>query len=442
MFRPQRPQPSSQPQRSKLPVVYGPPKQEDISALLTGALRVRGSIWELPVRIKNQNKSFLITCQFDFGVNETVWTMYGGENGSVQLWSQPSSDLDMVLEMALMSAGPTNPNGSSTSLPPELAPKTTTEEPLPPGQPNYGTTYPAADPGYTQVPPGYPPGYPPPGYGQPYPPQQPYPAYGQPQPYPPNYGQPYPPGPYPPPGYGQPQPAPQPGPGQQNQPQNWPAGQAASEGSTDINHFLDFISKGSPNLLLGHLFVEAGIIPGPCLEAALRLQEMIRKGKLNNEAAIIALKKAAEQGGQLTDEIISWAASPDAPLQIQPADKTLKASEPLTAPAEETMSGTQSQAQATATAKAVELLKQAGLITDDDIDAAQKVRRKHGGDLGAILVCAGKLGEKTLEAARNCQIYIEQNRLRLDRAVMALHYCERSRVSLPDAMEELSISLD
>lgn len=196
-------------------------------------------------------------------------------------------------------------------------------------------------------------------------------------------------------------------------------------------------------MLLGHLFVEAGIVPERCLDAALKLQEMVRDGKLNNAQAILALKKASEFGGQLDEAVIEWAKDPEKHKKPQakpatPSAKPAASGATGAGPAQTSKPGMD----AATMARVIDLLKQSGLVSEQDIETASKVKSKHGGDLGQILVSAGKIAGKTLEAAAECQEYMRFGRLRIDKAIMALHYCERMRASLRDALDELSITLD
>lgn len=192
--------------------------------------------------------------------------------------------------------------------------------------------------------------------------------------------------------------------------------------------FINLIDKSQPNLLLGHLFVESGMVPEKCLDAALKLQEYVRQGKITNESAIIALKRLAVTGSELSEELIEWAKNPD---KSPPPAGRPSFNEPRPRPRDNP-----------AMQKVIELLQQAGLVSEADLETARKVKSKHGGDLGQILVSAGKIGGKTLEAATECQIYIQHSRLRVDKAIMALHYCERMRVGFKEACEELTINLE
>ncbi|MBX9572831.1 MAG: hypothetical protein K2X77_28295 [Candidatus Obscuribacterales bacterium] len=451
MFKPQKPQQSNQPLRHKMPIVERAPKQEDVVTLFTNAQRMRGTIIELPIKPNSSSQTFSITCQFDHSANETVWSMTAADGNL--LWSIPQSDLDLVFDMVVMACQPQG-MGSSTQMPPELAPRESA-----PAQTETPT------PSYQQAPPPPPPPQPqhqnPAGYPQqqapyqaPYqqPPQQYPPAqggyqgqpYGQPAPYPAQAPYAQPPQGYPATGYGAPPPAPAaqpaqapiwnppPGPAPSSAPPNYP--------TPELTNFIDLLNKGQPNLLLGHLFVEAGIVPERCLDAGLKLQEMVRDGKLTDSQAILALKKASELGGQLDDAVIEWAKNPEKAKKPMPSG-----AKPQGNPGQATagaQSGSKPGVDAATMGRIIDLLKQSGLVSEADIETATKVKSKHGGDLGQILVSAGKIGGKTLEAAAECQEYIRFGRLRIDKAIMALHYCERMRAGLKDAMDELSITLD
>lgn len=363
MFKPPKP-PSNQPARQRLPLVDRAPKQDDVAGLFTGALRIRGTLFELPIKPSQTSKTYLVTCEFDASANNTIWAMYEGEDGSTALWNTPQNDLDLIFDMICMSCQPS----SVTLMPPEVSARGQLGDSIapayaPPVTSSYSdfanTTRTTAEP------------------------------------------------------------SPKP------------------SGQGDITNFIDFLDKGKPNLLLGHLFVEAGMVPDRCLDSALKLQEMVREGRLTDAEAILALKKTAASGCMLNDSIIQWAKNPDAIFSSPSAAESTYSSQ-FTA---SDQSASMNKRDDAIMAKTIDLLKQSGLITQNDADTAQKVKSKHGGDLGQILVSAGKVSGKTLEATIQCQEYIQHQRLRIDQAIMALHYCERMRTTLEEALSELSMEL-
>jgi hypothetical protein len=448
---------------------------------------------------------FVITCVFDHGCNETVWSMYEGSEAGAQLFSLPQSDLDMVFDMVCMSCGQTG-----TSMPEEVAPA---YQPLPlvvnpPPAPQTHYQKPAAAPysqqqaayGAQQQPPYAQPQQPPyaqqqqppygaqqqqPPYGAqqqqpPYGAQQQQPAYGAQQQQPP-YGAQQQQPPYgaqqqqPPYGAQQQQPAygaPQSPFGQaaaghyqaQQTPYAQPQAQApytpsphagafseaqkeaeTGPGSDSIgptySSYSDLLNKGTPNVLLGHLLVEGGAISTRCLDAALKLQEHVRKGALTSEQSVLAMKRATELGGNLDDDIIEWARNTER-VQKKAAQRP-----PAAAPASGAAAapGTAQRSQPARDNVAIEriadLLKQAGIVSEQDLEQVRKVTSRHGGDIIQTLVSAGKLSAKTVEAADEVQKLVAVGGLRIDKAIMALHYCERMRVGLKEALSELNIEL-
>lgn len=476
MFKQSRPEATNAHRRRvTLPPLSKAPNKADLQVLLGEATNARGVLIEVPIR-REQPPVFVLTCQWDPHSNEPNWALYEGEDGSKSLWSYPNSDLEMVFEMISMSIPSTKTTGP---LPTELAPPPApapSAQPAPqpaPAQPGFGgapvAPYPAqhpyAQPGYGAPQQPYPPAQP--GYGapqQPYPPAQP--GYGAPpQPYPPaqpGYAAPqpaYPQQPYPPaqPGYGAPQqpypgqgapppgwdnqfqqypqqqqwapnpPGPAPGPAAMPTPQRAPSPDADQLKPTDLAGFVDLLNKGTGNLLIGHLFVEAGVVPEPCLEAALKIQELVRKGELSNAGAIEALRISAETGGVLTDDIV---AKSRAMYPVGSANANIRPT-----PARET--GPQDPREAAR--QVIMLIQNSGIVTENDISTAEGVRRKHGGDVGNILVAAGKIEKATLDAARRCQPLVRENKLNQDEASRILQHCQKTKATVEDACRDLAI---
>ncbi len=332
---------------------------------------------------------------------------------------------------------------------------------------NYNPAYPPQDPAaYQGYPPGYPanypPGYPgyPPGYAPPYPPSDPaayaqgYPPPGYPH-YPPGYV--LPPGYPPPPGY----PAP---PGYPHQ--QYPQGQQGSVMVPRVSADSDLITK-RPNVLLGDFLVETGLIPQPTLDAALQLQEMVRNGSLSTTQAAEAVRRAHNRGGEV--EQFSPSAPPadstgakvNAPplgeilveaglirvnilkavLNLQEVVRTgaLSKEEAVEAFIQEHFgkAGKQGTGESSHDQNILELVIKAKLIQQGDLDAAIAVKKKHGGDVSKILEAAGKVDKITYEAAGKCQTLLEEKRIKIEQAIIALHYCQRSRVSFDEAIVEL-----
>ncbi len=343
----------------------------------------------------------------------------------------------------------------------ETEKKPTTETPIPqPAQVNPTPPYGTPIPGY-QYPPGYPypqPGYPPQGYPANYYPQG-YPGY-PPQGYP-NY----PPG-YPPQGAGNV--AVQPG---QQGPQGTPqsvqptdqATAAAASRPTDQD-----LMRPRPNLRLGQFLVEAGLVPESTVDAALQLQELVKSGSLSTAQAAEAVRRAHIRGGAVDPKLIAAPLTKaDLKAVAPPLGQILVEAAIIRGPVirqalklqEDIRSGSMSKEDAldalclevfgvgrksadkggetSESTNALELLRKAQLVSDFDHETASKVRDKHGGQLLNILVKAGKLDQHTADGATKCNEYIAAGKLEEGKAIIALHYCQRSRIELASALKEL-----
>lgn len=190
-----------------------------------------------------------------------------------------------------------------------------------------------------------------------------------------------------------------------------PPESGAAAGYFDQITPVDFqMLKQQPNILLGHLLVESGLLPEPTLDAALKLQEMVRSDSLTPAQAIEALRKAHERGLNVIESAAVSAMAAAGGHE-----------------------GSQSR-------MVVDLVKQAGLISDDEIAAVMKITRGKG-DLDQVLVAARKVNAVTMEAARACWPLVRDGRLKPEQAIIALHYCDRSMVSFEDAVRDMGWDL-
>ena len=83
------------------------------------------------------------------------------------------------------------------------------------------------------------------------------------------------------------------------------------------------------------------------------------------------------------------------------------------------------------------MLKQAGIITQADLDAAKKQAAEKGTKLEKVLVSMGKIDTKTVLASYQCMTLLSTKKLKLEQAVIALNFCERMRVDFSEAVQEL-----
>jgi|AGTN01.1.fsa_nt_gi hypothetical protein len=464
-----------------------------VKFMLDEATNRRGCLIELPWTAGSAN--FTLTCQWEPAFEEPVWTLYEQDGSSSKVvWTQSfaPSDLEFMYDILAMSAPKTT---AYTAIPELLKPEVAQEDsgdrrlggesaisggypmmaPLPqPGMPpvpvpqqqqSYsnlqaqqgGPGGMGMDP-HQQPYPGMP--YPPhPGYPQQAPPQG-YNPYGMPQQMqqmPPQmqpYPQQYPPG-YPP-QQQMPQQMQQMQPMQQMpqtmppgyppaQAQMHPGGQAADSPRIPLDyHLLD----KRPNMLLGSMLQEAGLISEPTLEAALKLQELIRDEKIPPERAPAILKRLHSMGGNIDQYL-----TPDDTISDGRRTSSEKVKRPSAPPAGGggggggrpggPPAGAPSGAPAAGPdgkrnlKPAFDLLQKAGILSEDDIQDALAVRKKHGGDLVGILEAAGKVNRKTVDAAFICLPLIREGLLKMEQCIIALNYCSRMRVGFDEALDEM-----
>jgi len=193
---------------------------------------------------------------------------------------------------------------------------------------------------------------------------------------------------------------------------------------------------------LGQVLVMAGIISAAQLKAGLRMQDAMRTGALTMEQAVTTLHN------ELGNESKPKAPEPETGAQTFEKDRSQTGSGQARTQTNAGASNTGSKLQPPAEVeepdseeakKALTLLTQAGLLTEVDLEAANRVRTTRGGELTKILAAAGKVDKLTIEAATTCQRFIEGGHLRVDQAIMALHYCQRMRVPFEEAASELGL---
>ncbi|MDP3510033.1 MAG: hypothetical protein Q8T09_18830 [Candidatus Melainabacteria bacterium] len=189
------------------------------------------------------------------------------------------------------------------------------------------------------------------------------------------------------------------------------------------------------NILLGTMLKEAGLISDPTLEAALKLQELVRDEKMSVDKAPEVLKRLHAMGSSIDqyltkgdfDKSAGAAAYAAAPKPAAPASK----------PIPQSGQGQGQPGQGRDLKGAFDILQKAQLLTESDLTTAMNVRKKHGGDIVQILEAAGKVNSKTVDAAVTSLPLIREGLMKIEQVIMALNYCERMRVSFDDALEEM-----
>lgn len=207
------------------------------------------------------------------------------------------------------------------------------------------------------------------------------------------------------------------------------------------------------NILLGTLLKEAGLINEPTLEAALKLQELVREEKMTPEQAPDALKRLHTLGANIEQYLAPSDTTPSytppggtsvtpkgTPTQGgakpgQPGAPGAKPAQPGAAPGAKP--GQPGAKPVRDLKGAFDLLIKAGILTESDITTAQNVRNKHGGDIVQILQAASKVDTKTVDAAVICLPLIREGLMKQEQCIIALNYCSRMRVAFDDALEEM-----
>ncbi|MBI5173637.1 MAG: serine/threonine-protein kinase [Candidatus Obscuribacter sp.] len=221
-----------------------------------------------------------------------------------------------------------------------------------------------------------------------------------------------------------------------------------------------------------HILVETDTLPRSTLEAAVQIQKMLREGTITLAEAASAINRAHVTGGEIDIEKL---ASPrehtsslvvDTPLeavlveaglisnavwrtllQLQAAIRSGEMTKDEAvqefrkrhpkAPPKEAKPPEKEKAPIVVPTNPVDMLKQAGIITQADLDAAKKQAAEKGTKLEKVLVSMGKIDTKTVLASYQCMTLLSTKKLKLEQAVIALNFCERMRVDFSEAVQEL-----
>lgn len=159
---------------------------------------------------------------------------------------------------------------------------------------------------------------------------------------------------------------------------------------------------------LGQVLVQSGFLSQLVLDAALRFQEMVANSTLSPLQAAEALGTVHTKGVS-----IAQAVAEIGQLKPQPHE----------------------------TLRLGELLTVAGFVTPNDIQNALDLSSKNSALIGKMLLVTGMIDEPTLHASLRCQFLVREGYLKMEQAIIALNYCQRSQVSFDDALEELGWTL-
>jgi hypothetical protein len=209
---------------------------------------------------------------------------------------------------------------------------------------------------------------------------------------------------------------------------------------------------------IGEILVSSGALPNNVLKAAVELQAKARQGSITRNRMTEILQKVASSGASLESLLNPKPTAPQATLEsavskrIRPSDerieKEAEVSEEERKKLKDVMSllkqvdfkGDDGAANAQ---KLIDFLKQAQLVSEEAVQSAAKSVSNPADVIKAMLV-KELIQPITFEAAMDCQKLIAKERLAVGQAIIAVGYCERSRINLKDAIAEMGwdIQLD
>jgi len=85
----------------------------------------------------------------------------------------------------------------------------------------------------------------------------------------------------------------------------------------------------------------------------------------------------------------------------------------------------------------LDLIVQAGLVKDSQIEEATKMKKNVGGELISLLVAQGAIKRVVKDAALKCRGLIDKGTLKSDHAHTLLKLCQSKDMKYEDAVEEL-----
>lgn len=199
----------------------------------------------------------------------------------------------------------------------------------------------------------------------------------------------------------------------------------------------DYKPAPKAKIRLGEMFVLAGILDEESIMEAIEMglvkNEPVGQVLVNKEQTSMALLDSALKlqemvdNGKLTPlntaEVLRQVHSRNIPLSQAVAEMGLQKATP-----EHSI-------------ELSDLLKQSGLISEDDIREAFRASMSNSNLLGKILTITGFLDEDTLNAATRAQFLVRQGYLEKDQAMIALNYCNRMGRSLDEALMDLGWAL-
>lgn len=156
---------------------------------------------------------------------------------------------------------------------------------------------------------------------------------------------------------------------------------------------------------IGQVLVDSNLIPSSLVGPAIELQNMVKRKDLRPTQAAQALMFIHKERVSV----------PEALRQLGLGTKRIEGWK-----------------------DALELLRMAGLLGQHTVKTLTELAERRKGEEAKALLDSGLLDELLFQAAVRCNALLQAKKLRKDQAVIALHYCMRSRTGLDDALSDLS----
>jgi hypothetical protein len=228
-----------------------------------------------------------------------------------------------------------------------------------------------------------------------------------------------------------------------------------------LNAALTLQNSSNNQRRIGEILVSSGALPDSLLQAAVRLQEMARTGAVPNAKMTEVLKQIHGSGESLEQALGEKPAQQKSEAAPKPAlkpkekrqlasderiEREAQVSEAETKKLKEVMglvktldfSGDEGSEKAK---RLLALFKTAGLVDNAAIEEAGK-STKSAGDTVKSLLIKEAIDPMSFEAGVGCDKLMEANKMRPEQAIIALGYCQRSRVGLKEAIEEMHWDID
>jgi hypothetical protein len=203
---------------------------------------------------------------------------------------------------------------------------------------------------------------------------------------------------------------------------------------------------------IGEMLVNSGALPPAMLNAAVRLQEMARQGTIGYwhvTAVLIRMHSTGEtleKALRLPEQQIPTATVEKKETKVRPSDELLEREGQVSDEDQKKLKHVMNLLkqidftgdEGTARAQSLlNLFKQAALLDDKTIESANKLTPTITDAVKSLLI-KEVIDPITFAAGVDCQKLLDRKVMRPEQAVIALGYCQRSRISIKEAISEMN----